>query len=118
MNAYRSPNAAELALLKKLLERDFPGRDNLLGQLEGLSVREIGKERSLLLRVSPPVSPVEVRDRIVAEAYYSDDDLSGEGPQVHVLLHVVSGVLAEIEIYKDDGSLIRKEPRAENLTFY
>jgi hypothetical protein len=30
-DAYRSPSAIELALLEKLLERDFPGRDKLLG---------------------------------------------------------------------------------------
>jgi len=29
-DAYRSPAAIELALLKKLLERDFPGRDENL----------------------------------------------------------------------------------------
>lgn len=89
-----------------------------MGQLKGLSVKAIDKEGSLSLRVSPPARPAEVKDRIVAEACYSDDALSDEGPKVHVLLHAVRGVLAEIEIYKDDGSPIRKEPRAQNLIFY
>lgn len=34
--------------MKKLLENSFPGRDELLGQLDGLSVKAIDKEGSLL----------------------------------------------------------------------
>ena len=115
-DAYRSPNATELALLKKLLEKSFPSRDELLGQLDGLSVKTIDKEGSLSLRVNPLAAWAKVKDRIVAEGYYSES--SSEGPKVHVLLHVVKGKLTEIEIYKDDGSPIRKEPIAESLTLY
>ena len=71
------------------------------------------------MRVDPLVGPAEVKDRVVAEAYYSDGDASPNGgPQVHVLLQVVKGKLAEIELYKDDGSPIRKPPRTDNLIFY
>jgi hypothetical protein len=118
-DAYRSPSAIELALLKKLLERDFPGRDKLLGQFDGLSVKTIDKEGSLSIQVNPLASPAEAKSRVVSEAYYCDEDeISGEGPKVNVLLHVMEGKLTEIEIYKDDGSPIKKGPSAENLTFY
>jgi hypothetical protein len=118
-DAYRSPNAIEWALLKKLLEKSFPGRDDLLRQLDGLSVRKIDKEGSLSLRVDQLAPRAEVKDRVVAEGHYSDEDsASSEGPKVHVLLHVVKGKLTELEIYKDDGSPIRKGPLAQNLTSY
>jgi hypothetical protein len=118
-DAYRSPSAIEFALLKKLLERDFPGRNKLLGQFDGLSVKAIDKEGSLAIKVNPLAPPAEVNSRVVSEGYYCDEDeISCEGPKVNVLLHVVKGKLAEIEIYKDDGSPIKKGPSTENLTFY
>ena len=56
---------------------------------------------------------------MAVEGYYSDENASSsEGPQVHVLLHIVTGILATLEIYKDDGSPIKKRPLAENLIFY
>ena len=114
--AYRSPNAIELALLKKLLERDFPGRDSLLKQLDGLSVKTIDWEGSLSIRVHPLAPAAEVECRVVSEGCYCDEDGSlDEGSKVNVLFHVVQGKLTEIEIYKDDGSPIKKRPSAEDL---
>src|SRR5207249_2783750 len=99
-DTYRSPNENELALLKKLLEKSFPGHDKLLEQLDGLSVRTIDEEGSLLLQVDPLAPPAEVKSRVVSEGYYCDEDkISCDGPKVNVLLHVVKGRLAEIEIY-------------------
>jgi hypothetical protein len=116
---YRSPNAIEWAVIKRLLEKNCPGRNELLGQLDGLEVKTIDEEGSLSLKVNPLAAPAETKDRMVAEGYYSDEDVSSsEGPQIHVLLHVVNGRLSELEIYKDDGSPIKKPPLAENLIFY
>jgi hypothetical protein len=118
-DVYRSPNAVELALLEKLLEKDFLGRDKFLAQLVGLSVKTIDKEGSLSLRVDYLAPPAEVDSRVISEGYYCDEDeISLEGPKVNVLLHVLKGKLTEIEIYKDDGSLIKKAPSAENLIVY
>ena len=118
-DTYRSPSAIEWALLKKLLEKSFPGRDELLEQLDGLLIKTIDEEGSLSLKINPLATPAKVTDRIVAEGHYSDENASSsEGPQVHVLLHVVTGVLTTLEIYKDDGSPIRKRPLAEDLIFY
>jgi hypothetical protein len=119
-DTYRSPSAIELALLKKLLERDFVGRDNLLRQLDGLSVKTLDEEGSLSIRVDPLAPSAEVKSRVVSEAYYCDegDGIPREGARVNVLLHVVKGKLTEIEIYKDNGSPIKKGPSAEGLIFY
>jgi hypothetical protein len=116
--SFRSPTVSELSLLKKLLEKEFPGRDSLWGQLEGLLVKTIDKEGSLSLQVTSLAPLAEVETRVVSEGHYSDDDeICCEGPQVNVLLHVVKGKLAEIEIYKDDGSPIKRAPSAEYLSF-
>ena len=116
---YRSPNTTEWALLKKLLERSFPGRDELSQQLDGLSVKTIDQEGSLSLKPAPMAARAEVQQRDVAEGFYSDEDkTSGEGPQVNVLLHVVEGRLTELEMYKDDGSPIKRSPSAESLKSY
>jgi hypothetical protein len=91
----------------------------LAGQLDGLSVKPIDAEGSLSLKPGPVAAPAQVKDRIVSEGYYSDEDAGlSEGAHVNVLLHVVKGLLAELEIYKDDGSPIKKKPLAENLVFY
>jgi hypothetical protein len=37
------------------------------------------------------------------------------GAQVRVLLHVEKGMLAELEVYKDDGSPTKIGPLAERL---
>jgi hypothetical protein len=118
-DSYRSPKDAEVALLKKLLEKKFPGRSTLLKQLEGLLVRTIDKEGSLSIRVNPLAPSAEVWERVVSEGYYCDEEeFLSEGPKVNVLLHVVKGKLAEIEVYKDDGSPIKKGPSAEILRFH
>jgi hypothetical protein len=36
-------------------------------------------------------------------------------PLVHLLIHVKSGYLLELEIYKDDGTTILRPPLAEEL---
>jgi hypothetical protein len=116
---YRLPDKVELAVINKLLEKGFPRRDDLLAQLKDLMVKTIDSEGSLSLKVNPPVAPMQLRGRTVAEGYYSDEEVSSsEGPQVHVLLHVLDNRLVELEIYKDDGSAIKKPPLAGNLRFY
>jgi hypothetical protein len=113
---YRSPNAIERALLERLLEQTFSGRDELSKQLDGLCVKTIDQAGSLSLRPAPSAVPAEVKQRVVAEGHYSDEDeSSNEGPQVRLLLHVVKGLLVELEIYKDDGLPIKKTPRPEDL---
>jgi hypothetical protein len=117
--AFRPADKAEREVINRLLEKGLPDRNDLIAQLDGLMVKSMDLEGSLSLKVNSPAVLPEFQNRIVAEGYYSDEDVSSsEGPQVHVLLHVVNGRLAELEIYKDDGTAIKKPPLAENLFFY
>jgi hypothetical protein len=104
-----------LAIFKKMLEKNFPGRDELVKQLMNLSVRQLDDEGSLALSVSSSVR-APVCSRIPVEASYEDSDgLSDEAVKIHVLLHVVEGQMVELEIYKDDGSQITKKPNCDDL---
>lgn len=52
-----------------------------------------------------------MEERIPVEAELPDND----GVSIHVLLHVVNGLLAELEIYKDDLSPIQESLCAEKI---
>ena len=63
-----------------------------------------------------------VKGRVPVEGEYSDqssDESLREGrivaPKVRLVLHVVDGFLNELEIYKDDGTAIRKQPTPDDL---
>jgi hypothetical protein len=101
----------ERELLTKLLSPKFPGRDALLLQIEGIRVRQIDAEGSLQLvpERDAPLAPVEHRVPVEAE-------LPGEsGLTVRILLHVVDGLLHELEIYRDDLGPIERPLLPEKL---
>ena len=104
---FRKPTDAERSLLDRLLEAQFPGRDELAPMLRNVLVRTIDDDGGLELRTEGGGEAPVVK-RIPVEAEAKDDD----GYTVHALLHVVSGRPAELEIYKDDGSTVKRMPPA------
>ena len=97
----------EKMVVEKLLEQEFTGRDELRIQLEYASVCEMDRNGSLLLHIDRgPDAPVKYR--IANEGWYPDLD----GVMIHVMLHVSSGRMLKLEIYKDDGSTIERHPSA------
>lgn len=110
---FRPPRPNERELLGKLLEGDFPGREELCTQLESVTVKEIDEDGSLALAVaSGPKAPV--RHRVPTEGMCPD----GDGKMVFVLLHVVNGTMNELEIFKEDGSKILRPPAARDLNLF
>lgn len=97
--------------MKRLLSENFAGRDALLAQVENLKVKQIDMEGSLQLAPGPDAIRAKVEQRIPVEAEFPDDD----GVSVRVLLHVVDGFLAELEIFKDDLTAIGKTVTPDNL---
>jgi hypothetical protein len=81
-------------------------------RLLAAKVIEIDCEGSLRLDVVTPIF-AEVAERVPITATFHDSD----GIPVYLLLHVVGGKLAELEIYKADGSPILTEPSPEKLEF-
>lgn len=102
---FRTPTISEQALLERLLEADFPGRDDLRPMIRDLQVRTIDDEGSLELQ-SQSSKRASVVKRIPIEAEARDEDEI----TIHVLLHVKDGQPAELEIFKDDGSSVKRMP--------
>lgn len=107
----RPPTPAERKVLLALLKEEFPGRDALLDQVPGLVVRAIDNEGSLELKASG--SKADIRERVPVEAALEDVD----GFQIHILLHVLDGVMCELEVYKDNLGVPQREldPDSFNL---
>jgi hypothetical protein len=102
---FRTPTLSEQALLERLLEADFPGREDLLTMICNLQVKVIDDEGSLELQ-SRSSKRASVIKRIPVEAEAKDAD----GITIHVLLHVNDGQPTELEIFKDDGSSVKRMP--------
>jgi hypothetical protein len=86
----------ELALLEALLAEPFQGRTELIRQVPGIRCRRIDEDGSLRLAATGP--PAVVHDRVPVTGHALDID----GAPVEVLLHVVDGLLDEIELYRQD----------------
>jgi hypothetical protein len=57
------------------------------------------------------VVPAVVERRIPVEAELKDAD----GVTIHVLLHVLDGLLNELEVYRDDSGPIQRQISPEEL---
>jgi glutathione S-transferase len=114
--AQRTPHAVsefELALLERLLPIGHCAREALLAQAMRASVSWLDSLGQPAIRFVVPDS-VELApcNGVVAEAYAIDRDRE----EVHLLLHVRHGKLAEVEYYRGDGRAVVELPRIENLT--
>jgi hypothetical protein len=105
---YRPLSVAERNLLNYLLAADFPGRDALARQIDTALGRRIDENGSIEFQVS--AAPPAEAAYIPVEGSYPDGSDSGFGPAVNLLLFVVDGRAAMLEIYKDDGTPIVDHP--------
>lgn len=93
---YRNLRKDEIKILKKLLEKPFPGREALLKQLELSKVREIDSDGSLQFQIPRNVERARVSSSIPVEGRYTDSSENN----VQVLLHIKNGLLNELEFFK------------------
>jgi Domain of unknown function (DUF6984) len=107
---FRPLEAAERALIEKLLDCEFPGRDELRRQLDSVAAQKVYADGTLALRVLSG-QPAAVKGRVPTEGSCPDTD----GVMIHVLLHVVNGMMEELEIFKEDGSNVARPPMAGAL---
>jgi hypothetical protein len=95
----RKPSHAETSLLEILVGEDFLGAAALREQLRDLLVETIDADGSL--RLEPTIlEPANVGTHIPVEVEIAGSD----GVSTFALLHVQSGLLAELEVYREDGS--------------
>lgn len=97
--AFRQLKDGERQLLDQLLSSPFPGRDELVDQIRESLVEECDSDGGLEFRVQSGVKPADVEYRVPTEGEYEDSD----GVTVHVLLHVVDGIISELEVFREDG---------------
>lgn len=98
--ALRPLTAAEDRVFRRLFECSFPGRDELVTQLQTVQVATLDPDGGLALHPDKSHPPAVVKYRVPIEGSYTDSD----GVDAHVLLHVVNGYMDELEIFKEDGS--------------
>jgi hypothetical protein len=96
----------ERELICKLLEPEFPGRDELSEQLETAKVRTIDEDGSLEFLINSSTKADYVKFVVPTEGEYEDPD----GTTVHVLLHVVGDRAKELEFYREDNARVQTWP--------
>ncbi len=113
---FRPLETHERELLERLLEPAVPGRDELRRQLDFVSACQILEDGTLALQCGT-CQPAPVKRRVPTEGEYRDAD----GGIVQVLLHVVNGVMKELEIFKvgptKDAKIINP-PAARDLVLF
>ena len=112
---FRELTDDERAVLARLLEVPFEGRDEVKAQLKGAVVREIAgagdHSGSIEFKVKK-ASKAPVRWSVPVEGVGHDVD----GVEVDYLLHFKNGLLDELEIVKADGSPLKRKPPAAELS--
>ena len=94
-----------------MLDANFPGAAELRSQMVDLCVETVDSDGSVRLEPSRRVS-ANVSAHIPVEMELPGDD----GISTFALLHVQAGLLAELEIYREDGSRTAvKEPLGQFL---
>ena len=100
----------ERRYIDRLLTVDFVGREQIMEQLRSVLARRIDDEGSVELVPQNSVR-ANVMKRIPVEGESADVD----GVPVYFLLHVVDSQVHELEIYKADGSPIKRMPAPERV---
>jgi hypothetical protein len=104
----------ERQIIERLLQDPFPGWDELRAQIFKSRVEpidEYGDEYGSLQFEVEDGPKAKVTQRVPVDARANDSD----GVPIEFLLHVVDGVVRELEIYKADGSPIVRHPVASDL---
>ena len=114
MNNRRRPTLYETTLLERLLDQDFDGAAELKRQLPSLIVETISGQNdnygSIALYVNDGNS-ASVLQRVPVEARAHDSD----EVSIDALLHIVNGMLNELEFLKVDGTKILERPKVEDF---
>jgi len=111
---FREMQPRERELIHKLLEPNFPGRDELLQQLETAKVRTIDVNGSLQFLISSSTKADHVKYVVPVEGEYEDLD----GMTVHVLLHMAGDKAKELEFFREDGLPVQSWPDSHSIRVF
>lgn len=107
---FRSPSTLEFELIRTMLRPDFPGRDVLLRQLEGASVRRVDPDGSLKIMVRS-LERAQVTQMTPVIGFARDLD----GMLIEFMLHVIDGRLEEFEILRADSKPLQHVVQPDEL---
>ncbi len=109
----REPSSEELQVVGRLLEPHFPGAAELREQARRSTVRLQDYGGVVVFAFEAPVGvrPARVEQRIPVEGEAADSD----GVIIHLLLHVIGGLLKEVEVFREDSEPIRRFPLSGEL---
>ena len=108
---FRQLDAREMGILKKLLDAEFPGHEDLRTQLNSLTGKQIQEDGTLNLMCDSG-SPSPQNYGLAVEGVCNDAD----GGSISILLHVSKdGFMNMLEILRMDGSPILNRPSAQEL---
>ena len=103
----------EREILERLLEPAFLGRDQLKLQVKNakaIPTNDPDNYGSIYLE-GPSQPKANVAGRVPVAATAKDED----GILIDILLHVIDGLVNELEILKADGTLIKLRFKAEDM---
>ena len=103
---FREMQPRERELIAKLLEPEFPGRNELSQQLESAKVRIIDNDQCLEFLITCTVTHSHVKYAVPTEGEYEDPD----GITVHLLLHMLGDKVKELEFYREDNAQVQTWP--------
>jgi hypothetical protein len=107
----RSPTEAEKAVINTLLSAEFPGKEALHLQMATAQVKTVDEDGGLEIWPADASPPASVSRRIPVEAEADDVD----GVPIHILLHVVEGMARELELFREDGRTVQRQPSPKDL---
>jgi len=111
---YREMFFAERALIARLLSPGFPGKDELVLQLDNALVRVIDEDGSLEFDLQSEIVANSVKYVFPTEGIYNDLD----GVKAHVLLYMQNCRAIELEFYKEDGSRVSSLPEPDSVDVF
>lgn len=110
----RNLSTAERDLISSLLAADFNNAAELRQQATRATLRaeDYGGVLVLAFEFPQEVDPVNVGRRVPVEA----EGLDLDRVPIHMLVHVVNGILQEVEIFREDSKPILRLPSTHDLS--
>ncbi len=105
LSRFRVPTPWEAAMLDRLAAADFPGREGVAQQVASCTVVTVDRDGSLAIMPSTG-APAAVAKRVPVEA----EAMAPDGRALHAELHVLRGMVTELDIYSEDGSPVGEPP--------
>ena len=108
----RPLRSGDVRVLELLLSEEFPGHTDLLAQIPSLQLVAICSDcPSAEFTLAAPARLADTHERVPVEARGLDED----GVPIHLLVHVKDGAVSGIEVFREDGAVVREMPPLASL---